>query len=320
MSLIDFTTAANDVSTKYGGSDQKRSILYENERYMIKLSDRLPEEKRNPLNSSYTNSAFSEHVSCKIIALLGIPVQETLLGTVTTRSSKSGEPRVHPVVACKNFLKSNEELIEFKVIESALLAEKPSKTPKITDIYDLMLNENAYFSHDFGKIALARYWDNFIIDALLGNFDRHANNWGYIVNRDTHEISLAPIYDCGSCLYPKIADEAIPDILNNPEEIKKRIDVFPNAALLLEDGKKASYKQLISSLENQDCNDALKRIYPRIDMTAVHNLIENMDELSDIRKQFYKTMITERYEQILSYAYEKLMQQDLSIDEEEIEL
>ena len=51
-------------------------------------------------------------------------------------------------------------------------------------------------------------WDMFIVDALIGNWDRHNGNWGFLYNTITDEISLAPIYDCGSCLFPQ-ADEAI---------------------------------------------------------------------------------------------------------------
>ena len=314
MAFIDFTDAPIDLSTKYGGSDQKRGVLYNGSRYMIKMADRIPDDKRNAMNSSYYNSAFSEYICCHIIASMGIPVQETLLGIMTVTSSRTGELREHPVVACKNFLKPNEELIEFKVIENALLDRKPGKTPHIDDIYSIMLTDNAYFTREFGEEAMERYWDTFVLDALFGNFDRHSNNWGYIVNKDTREISLAPIYDCGSCLYPQVADTGIPEILSNEEEIQKRIDVYPNAALL-ENGKKVSYRMYINSLSNEDCNDAILRICPRIDFDKINEIIDSIDELTDIHKEFYKTMLHERYVQILEPAYEQLINREQLLNE-----
>lgn len=165
-----------------------------------------------------------------------------------------------------------------------------------------MNHSNVYFTEDFGKKALERYWDTFIGDALFGNFDRHANNWGYL-KKQSGEIVLAPIYDCGSCLYPQLADDVLLNILSDSNEIQMRIDKFPQAALELKDGKKASYKVFINSLANEDCNKALLRIFPKINMKTIRNIINNIPEISDIRKEFYYTMITARYEQILEPAY-----------------
>lgn len=42
----------------------------------------------------------------------------------------------------------------------------------------------------------------FIVDAFLGNFDRHNGNWGILVDECKKTAEIAPVYDCGSCLYP----------------------------------------------------------------------------------------------------------------------
>lgn len=241
--MIDFTNCQLDLSSNYGGSDKKRGILYNGKSYMLKLSDCINEDKRNPLNSSYSNSYLSEYISCHLINMFGFRVQNTLLGTITLTSSK-GEEKLYPVVACENFIPHGHSLVEFKFIESALLTSKPPKIPRIEDIYEIMQNSNAYFSGEFSKKALESYWDNFILDAFLGNFDRHANNWGYLINNNTKEISLAPIYDCGSCLYPQLADDAMETILSSEDEIQMRIDKFPQAALTLEDKKKHLIKNI----------------------------------------------------------------------------
>lgn len=166
-----------------------------------------------------------------------------------------------------------------------------------------MQNENAYFSKEFGEIALNAYWDSFIVDAFLGNFDRHANNWGYLINDETKDIQLAPIYDCGSCLYPQLADDSLDYILNTPAEIQKRIDVFPTAALELPSREKASYKKYIGSFNNDDCTQALIRVFPKIDLQKINDIINKTEDISDIRKTFYQTMLSKRYEQILERPY-----------------
>lgn len=55
-----------------------------------------------------------------------------------------------------------------------------------------------------------------------------------------------------------------------------RVDKFPTAALELEDGKKASYKQYISSFLNSDCTKALLRIAPRIDMEKICRIVDDL--------------------------------------------
>ncbi len=47
-----------------------------------------------------------------------------------------------------------------------------------------------------------RFWDMFIVDALIGNWDRHNGNWGFLYNSRTDEMTLAPVFDCGSSLFP----------------------------------------------------------------------------------------------------------------------
>lgn len=169
--MIDFTNCQIDLSANYGGSDKKRGIIYDGKRYMLKLSDKIPDEKRNGLNSSYSNSAFSEYISCHILESMGFDVQYTLLGNITLFSSK-GYNRTYPVVACENFVPEGYSLVEFKFIESSLLsAGKPPKIPKIEDIYEILTHQNVLFSKEFGKIALERYWVH-LLQTLFRKFDR----------------------------------------------------------------------------------------------------------------------------------------------------
>ncbi len=66
---------------------------------MLKMADRISDNKRNDLNCSYSNSVYSENVCCDIINSLGFDVQKTLLGFIT---DKNGIQK--PVVACKNWV------------------------------------------------------------------------------------------------------------------------------------------------------------------------------------------------------------------------
>ena len=134
------------------------------------------------------------------------------------------------------------------------------------------------------------YWDMFVTDAFLGNFDRHNGNWGLLLDDVNKTSEIAPIYVCGSCLYPALSDEEMKKIINDSKEIEARIYVFPNSILKIND-KKINYFNYISSLENKDCNEALKRIGRRIGLDKINKIIDGIEGISDIRKEFYKTML-----------------------------
>ena len=145
----------------------------------------------------------------------------------------------------------------------------------------------------------------FIADSLVSNFDRHNGNWGFLINEKLKEVEIAPIYDCASCLYPQLADEMIEEYINDKTEMDARVYVFPTSALKLE-GKKINYFNYINSLENEECNQALLRIFPKIDLKIINKIVDETQEISKIRKEFYKKIIKLRYENILKLAYNKL--------------
>jgi len=59
-------------------------------------------------------------------------------------------------------------------------------------------------------------------------------------------------------------------------------------------------------LQNEDCNRALKRIVPRIDMVKIHRIIEDTPFITDLQKHFYTTMLEKRKERILDFSLLKL--------------
>lgn len=152
--------------------------------------------------------------------------------------------------------------------------------------------------------TIDRFWDMFIVDALIGNFDRHGGNWGFIKRNNQYRI--APVYDNGSSLYPKLnTDEKLEAVLSSEEEIDQRIYKFPTSHIKVKN-RKSSYFEVISSLQFEACNDALKRIVPRIDFNQINTLIDEVEGISEVRKRFYKVMLQQRYEKILMYAYRQL--------------
>lgn len=48
------------------------------------------------------------------------------------------------------------------------------------------------------------------------------------------------------------------------------------------------------------------RITEKVDLDKINKLIDSTENISDMRKEFYKTILKQRFEKILLESYEKL--------------
>lgn len=296
--MIDFTLCEVNKFRAYGGANgNKINILYEGNSYMLKFP---PVPSRNK-NMSYTNGCISEYLACHIFVSLGFKTQETLLGTYT---DQRGKEKV--VVACGDFTEGGRRLIEFAHLKNTCISSEQNGYGKELSSILQAIDEQTLLPPDQLRDF---FWDMFIADALLGNFDRHNGNWGILVDEQSKTAEIAPVYDCGSCLYPQLAAKDMEAVLNSEDEIDRRIYVFP-ASSIEEDGKKISYFEFISSLKNPDCTAALKRVSARIDIGKIRTLINKTPTLLPVQKEFYNVIISERKAKIIDYSMEQLMKLD----------
>ena len=61
-----------------------------------------------------------------------------------------------------------------------------------------------------------------------------------------------------------------------------------------------------------DCNEAILRIVPKIDMGQIEQFIEETPYISDLQKDFYKAYINARYEKIMLPAFEQAAGESLT--------
>ncbi len=296
--MMDFTNLPTRRKTYTGANGSKICVVYNGQPYMLKFPA-LPSRNKE---MSYANGCISEYIGCHIFESVGIPVQETLLGTYT----KNGKEKI--VVACKDFTSSGVVLQDFASLKNTIIdSEHNGYGTELSDICKAMEEQQAV------DPTLLRnwFWDIFIVDALIGNWDRHNGNWGFLYEVDTDTMTLAPIYDCGSCLFPQADAEIMQAVLDSQDERNLRIFQIPLSGIKL-NNRKINYRDFIFSLEYEDCNQALKRILPRINMKAIYEIIDNTPYITDLQKRFYKTILTERKEKILDMSYQKLMERERS--------
>lgn len=250
---------------------------------------------KNP-NLSYTNSCTSEYIGCHIFNMLGIKAQETLLGTYKYHD------KVKTVVACKDFTSPGVVILDFASIKNQIIdSASNGYGTELSDIIDTINKQTVVDSEELKE----HFWNMFVVDAFIGNWDRHNGNWGFLYNQETDKLEIAPIFDCGSALFPQIDDELIKKVISSKAEMNARVYDIPTSAILI-DGKRANYHKVITSLEYNDCNKAIKRIVPKIQLDDINKLIDNVEELSQIKKEFLKKILKLRKELILDAAFKKL--------------
>lgn len=288
LSSIDFSNCVVDKTRIYGGANgSKLGIIFNGKNYMIKFAPKADQSS----SLSSTNSCVSEYVGCHIFKLLGIPVQDTILGKYAGKQ----------VVACVDLESNGFILKDFASLKNTIIdSEHNGYGTELSDILFTLNTQNL-----INPFLLTNFfWEMFIADALLGNFDRHNGNWSFLVNRSTGEIKLSPIYDCGSCLYPKLDESTMKAILKDENEINRRIFEFPNSAIK-QYGKKINYYQLLMTTDNSDCLKALRTIGHRINLANIDKIIDDTPDISETHKLFLKVMVLERKKKIIDAALAK---------------
>ena len=299
--MIDFTNAVQKNKTYAGANGSKISVLYNGEQYMLKF----PPFPTINKEMSYTNSCISEYIGCKVFESVGIPVQETVIGTYTSK----GKEKI--VVACKDFTSQGITLQDFSSLKNRIIdSERNGYGTELADILSTIDEQTAMDS----ETLKTRFWYMFIVDALIGNWDRHNGNWGFLYNNATDEVTLAPVFDCGSSLYPQADEDLMKKILSDKNELNHRIFDIPLSAITY-NGKKINYFKFLSEGKFPDCNKALKRIASRIDMKKIYEIIDNTPTITELQKEFYKTMLTARKERIIDFSLNKLKEKSKKHDD-----
>ncbi len=295
----------------YGGhSGSKKGIILNGEKWFLKYPKST--KSMNVAGMSYTTSPISEYLGSHIYDLLGFETHDTKLAYTNGKI----------VVACKDFLKQNEIILDYNSIKNdydeniereieELSSSSNYRFGTDLDEINIIMNKNIYFERV--PELKERFWDMFVVDAFLSNNDRNDNNWGLILNRDTMKLRLSPIYDNGASFYSKSSDEKIESILKDEHKIKQVI--YDSAvSSFVKDDKIINPLKFIESMNCDDCNKALLRIFPKINLINIKELFENIPTeynnipvLTNLQKEFYYKSLTYKYECIFEPIYNELL-------------
>lgn len=299
--LYDFNQYKQNTRTYGGTAGIKIGITMDGINYMLKYPGKLKDLNLKNVELSYSNSPECEHLGCKIFQAIGIPAQKTLLGI---RNQKI-------VVACEDFCSRGDVLIPFRDIKATFEPAFTDPQGDITNGTGTNLSEilRTLEEHPlFASLpeAKERFWDTFIVDMLIGNPDRNNDNWGLI--RDINgEFHLPPVYDCGNCFNNKMSDRQIKLTLEEPEKLK---DAAMHRPCIFESrpGKRISASKYIQTHQNTDCDAALLRTVPRINLQYLQTIVAETYGLTDAQREFFSILLQYRYEQCLYPEYLKVLE------------
>ena len=283
---IDFTGCPRVPGRAYNGANGKKvAVQYQSGTWILKFP---PNVETRPNDQSYSNSAISEHLGSTVFRSLGIPAQETMLGTFA-----NGKTKV--VCACRDFTSPGVRLFDFCSIKNTVIDSETGGTG--TELDDVLSTIDLQTFVDPVEVR-RRFWQMFVVDAWLGNFDRHNGNWGFLVDEQNGHSELAPVFDCGSCLLPQADDSIMQRCLNDENEMNVRIFTFP-ASMLKINGRKINYCDYLHQPSRPaELEEALSLLVPRIQAFDVDALVESTPYITPLQKQFYIAYLNARRQKI----------------------
>lgn len=287
MKEIDFTACPRVPGRAYNGANGKKiAVTFEGAVWMLKFP---PSAADKPNDLSYSNSCFSEHLGSTVFRLLGVPAQETRLGTHV-----NGRRKV--VCACRDFTVPGVRFYDFCSIKNTVIDSETGGHG--TELSDVLTTIDLQQFVD-PVVVRRRFWDMFVVDALLGNFDRHNGNWGFLVDERTGRAELAPVFDCGSCLSPQTDERIMRLMLANEDELNARIYTFPGSMLKM-GGRKINYRDFIAARSEPGLGEALARLLPRIRALDFAALLDETPYVTNLQRTFLTTYLAARRDRIFA--------------------
>ena len=314
MEIFDFTECEySNRNGSYGGAaGDKDGIIINGEPWIAKYPKSNEGMVKSDKLSRTTQTPLSEFIGSHIYGILGYPVHETLLGI------RKG----FVVVACKDFCDEKTRLLEMRTLKNIHIPEMNQKFQ--LDLHetkdDHLVDLNELFVHfelnpEISKIkgVSERFWDQIVIDGLIGNNDRNNGNWGILSCGDKRE--LAPIFDNGACFYPKKSTLAIEQLLKLPEADQARNNANIQEPFTLDGEHHLNYKFMLDLDETKIPASQLKLLKASIvkntqlveskldDIVAFIKLIPNeyngFEIITEPRREYYLKSFITRFENVL---------------------
>ena len=305
MEIIDFDDCPRSGIFYGGRAGRKLGVLIDGEPWILKFP-RPGRELAGSHVPSYTSSPVSEWLGSHIYESLGIPAHKTVLGY------REG----HVVCACKDFTYGGKSLYEFAQLKTEMSDDQTGFEGSPSDGSVLWLSDVLATISQLTILrsipgVIERFWDMFVVDALLKNPDRNNGNWG-ILSLPEGGYELAPVYDNGSCLFSKRTDSVARRRLEDEAMVDQDAIGTTISCYVMPDAKDGRPRHIhpfdyMRASSDRDLAESVSRISSIIDFRAIDALIDEIPAeyrgriiMGDSMRESHKRLIRERVEKGLA--------------------
>lgn len=257
MRIYDLDRNASTILKFYGGNaGRKECVSFSGATWLVKYPEGTA-GTRGRGRAAYTPAPVSEYIGSHVYEMVGIPVHETILGLRNGRL----------VVACRDFtedLGAGESFFDFHDVKNNTagldtLPDGSASSGNSTYLSDVLkqVYEDPIVSSVPG--VQNRFWDMFVVDAVIGNPERDNTNWGFIFDKERSTARLAPVFDNGKCFNDVSSTSAKIDALSDEAGMRELALEAPASVYLRDDGKRIRPFDYIRTSHDADCLAAAKR-------------------------------------------------------------
>ena len=287
IELVDFSNCELSTKSYEESSMKKNAIIYNGEKYLLKYMEKNKARHYQDIKNqkeTYFNSVYSEYISCHIGKMIGLDIQDTIIGFEKENNKLKGIQYI-PCVACKDFCKSGENIVNFERIFE-IVNRKENKRYNDENFNDVLKVIEKQKFIDKNKLK-ENFLDMFVFDSFIGNFDRNLKNFGIIENEKDKTYRIAPIFDCASSLHPKANRKRIKFLANSYERDSQFVyeySLSPNSYFKDDNGIKINYFDFLvnnSFNYNSDIAKSIVKIVPKLielnNNGTIFNMIDRLE-------------------------------------------
>lgn len=264
-------------------------------------------------NGEKINETTKEYLAEKIASLIAKKLEiQSADVDIGTRNGRIGSMSY-------NILKKEEILVEGIQFISSYKLNYNQETlyDSISkEYYNLEMIENSIKNVGLKKVPKA-FYKMLIFDFIIGNNDRHQNNWGFIFKFTPDKLPIiqtrfSPLYDNGSSLCSFIKEKDIYKYIQTNDKmlINSLVDTKSKSMIGIDSKNKKRPTQLdvIKYLKQRENSDIIKYIdfvVNQLNDSTISELIDsfNNDIISENRKKLLKIYLNKKIELLKSVFY-----------------
>ena len=273
--LVNFDHMQSACRVYGGDGGPKRDVLWNHEPWLIKRPGKERDQDGRPRPQA--TNVVSEWLGSRVFDAAGVEAQEAVLGLLGGRL----------VVALRDFRPNGNPFFDFRQIGG--------RTASLSHVLETIR------THEMLRLtpgAEDRFWNMFVIDALIDNPWRTTDNWGILFSSETRSGEVAPVYDNGSATLGRHVDDPYGD--DSDAVTSGVVSAFTD-----DGGKPIRPFALIASNAYSGCNAATRRLVERLDKASVYQLIDAIPEsvgeedvLSSEEAAFHKRVVSARLDEM----------------------